>query len=95
MRFNTPIYFQSVTSEYNENTGNYSDTITEVKRYADVTDSGVETVRLIYGSLKQGCKTIRLQVAYNKPFDRIRIGDKLYNVDFSRWDKNFVASEVQ
>lgn len=97
MRYDTPIYLQTVTpGEYNENTGDYSnDIVIEVKKYADVTDSGVETLKLIYGELKQGSLTIRLQQPYTQPFNRIRIGDKLYNVDFARRQKVFVVSEVQ
>lgn len=97
MRYDKPIFFQCVTSgAYNATTGDYGeDTVAEVKKYASVTDSGVETMKLIYGDIKQGSKTIRLQRAYAEPFDKIRIGEKIYNVDFSRFDKNFVVSEVQ
>lgn len=97
MRYNTPVYFQAVKSgELNPLTHNYEpDTITEVKRYAAVTDAGTETITLIYGSLKQGVLTVRLQQPYKKPFDNIRIGKKQYKVDFSRHLKVFVISEVQ
>ena len=97
MRYNKPVYFQTVKSgELNPTTHNYeSDTISEVKRYADVTDAGTETMNLIYGTIKQGVKTIRLQQPYKEPFDNIRIGNKQYRVDFSRHLKVFVISEVQ
>lgn len=97
MRYDTPIYLQTVKpGEYNENTGDYNDdVIAEVKKYADITDSGVETLKLIYGELKQGSLTIRLQQPYKRDFNRIRIGDKLYNVDFARQQKVFIVSEVQ
>lgn len=97
MRYNTPIYFQTVKpGEYNENTGDYNDdVIAEIKKYADITNSGVETLKLIYGELKQGSLTIRLQQPYTQDFNRIRIGDKLYNVDFARRQKVFVVSAVQ
>lgn len=97
MRYDTPIYLQTVKpGEYNENTGDYNDdVIAEVKKYADITDSGVETLKLIYGELKQGSLTIRLQQPYKQAFNRIRIGDNLYNVDFARRQKVFVVSEVQ
>jgi hypothetical protein len=55
-------------------------------------------LRLIYGELKQGCLTIRLQNAYNKPFDRIRIGDSFYKVDRVRklrTKQTFIVSGVQ
>ena len=97
MRYNTPIYFQTVKSgELNPTTHNYeADNITEIKRYAAVTDAGTETINLIYGTIKQGVKTVRLQQPYKEPFDNIRIGKKRYKVDFSRYLKAFVISEVQ
>lgn len=100
MRFDTPIYFQTVKKgEYDPETGNYAeDTVTEDKVFASVTDSRAETLNLVYGEIKQGCFTVRLQNIYRKPFDRIRIGEKLYRVDFSRMLRLkhiFVISEVQ
>ena len=99
MRLDTPVYFQRVSETYDPTTGNYTEEITAVaKRYASVTDSGVNTLRLIYGEIRQGSKTVRLQSAYDEPFDRIKIGEKLYKVDFSRKYRTthvFVVSEVQ
>lgn len=100
MRYDTPIYFQTVEKgAYDPDTGNYAeDTPTEDKVYASVTDSRAETLNLVYGELKQGCFTIRLQNIYRKPFSYIRIGEKRYRVDFSRklrLKHIFVVSEVQ
>ena len=97
MRYDTPVFFQSVTpGKLNAETHNYDDdTVDEEKRYASVTDTGTQQLQLVYGSIKQGSKTIRLQQPYTKPFDRVRVGEKLYRVDFSRQGKNFVVSEVQ
>lgn len=97
MRYNTPIFFQSIKKgAYNPDTGDYApDTPIETRRYADITDSGINTIQLIYGKLKQGSKVIRLQRAYTEPFEHIRIGEKIYNVDFARWQKVFIVSEVQ
>lgn len=100
MRVDTPIFFQTITpGEYDANTGNYDkQTVEEVKKYASVTDSGIETLNLIYGEIRQASKTIRLNGQYNAPFDRIRIGRKVYRVDLSRPLRNkhiFVVSEVQ
>lgn len=99
MRFDTPIHFQRIKSEYVVETGNYGiTTVTEEVRYASVTDVGAETLRLVYGELKQGCLTIRLQNAYDKPFDRIRIGDNFYKVDRVRnlrTKQTFIVSGVQ
>lgn len=100
MRCDTEIFFQSIThGEYDEATGDYEDdTISEEKRHASVTDTGTDTMNLVYGSIKQGSKTVRLQMHYKKPFDRIRIGNALYRVDFERKLRTkhvFVVSEVQ
>ena len=104
MRYDTPVYFQRIIpGEYNQNTGNYEpDTTTEVKRYASVTNSGIETLNLIYGELKQGSLTVRLQNHCVELYDRIRIGEgenaKYYRVDMSRplrVGHTFVISEVQ
>lgn len=100
MRFDKPIYFQRITSgEYDPNTANYnSDSITETKRFANISTTGEETLNLIFGEIKQGALTIRIQGHYNEPFDRIRIGDKTYRVDHSRKLERlqtFIVSEVQ
>lgn len=100
MRYDTPIYFQRVIpGEYNPNTGNYGkDDIRETLKYASVMDTGTEMMRLVYDGLKQGSLTIQLQNHYTEPFDRIRVGKKLYSVDFSRklrTKHTFVVSEVQ
>lgn len=97
MRYDTPIFFRRIVpGEYNATTGNYGeDTTTEEKRYASVTDTGASVLNLVYGAIKQGCLTIRLQRPYFEPFDNIRIGEKIYNVDFARRGKSFVVSEVQ
>lgn len=97
MRYDKPIFFQHITpGEYNSLTGDYDDdTISEVKKYASVTDTGTEMLKLVYGTIRQGSFTIRLQQPYMKPFDRIRLGDKVYQVDMSRKSKSFVVSEVQ
>lgn len=97
MRYDKPVFFQRVQpGEYDESTGNYgADTVTEVLKRASVTDSGANTLRLIYGEIRQGSKIIRLQRPYKEAFDRIRIGKKLYSVDMSRYGRVFVVSEVQ
>ena len=100
MRFDTPVYFRiNIKGEYNEKTGNYADGVPrEFKRFADVTHSGAETMNIIYGKVKPGILTLRIQGHYNGPYDCIRIGSKCYRVDFERRLKNmhtFVVSEVQ
>lgn len=86
MRYDTPIFFQRVIQgEYDASTGNYADPIIEeTKKYASVMNTGTETVRIIYGELRQDILTIQLQNHYNKVFDRIRVGQKVYGVDYPR-----------
>ena len=100
MRFDTPVYFLDIKKgKYDPDTGNYApDIVEEAKLWASATESKVDTLNLIYGEIKQGCYTVRLQNIYEKPVHRIRIGDKLYKVDFRRRLRTkdiFVVSEVQ
>ena len=98
-RYDVPIYFQHITSgAYDPNTGDYgNDTVVETLRYASVMDTRTETMRLIYGEVRQGSRIIHLQNHYTEPFDRIRIGEKVYAVDLRRKlrvKETFVVSEV-
>lgn len=96
MRYDTPIYFQQIEQgKYNANTGNYGeDTITEVMKDASVTDTTTQMLNMVYGTLKQGSLTVRLQRPYAEAFKSIRVGDTTYKVDFTRKNKVFVVSEV-
>ena len=100
MRYDTPVYFQQVTTgEYDPSTGNYGDdTVEETPRYASVMDTGETLMKLVYDGPKQGSLTIQIQNHYTEPFDRIRVGEKTYSVDFSRklrTKHTFVVSEAQ
>ena len=50
MRYDTPVYFQKITSgEYDPKTGNYADDIVvETLRYASVMNTGEERLKLVY-----------------------------------------------
>ena len=98
MRFDTPVYFQTVTpGEYNAETANYNaDAVTEVIKYASVTDTGVETLKTLFGKVKQGSLTIRLLRPYTAHFDRIYVANKIYTVDFAKLNKRvFIVSELK
>lgn len=100
MRYDTPVYFQKVTSgEYDPSTGNYAeDTVEEMLKYASVMDTGTDMLKLVYDGPKQGSLTIQLQNHYKEPFDCIRVGEKIYKADFSRTLRTkhtFIVSEVQ
>lgn len=100
MRYDTPICFQRITpGEYDAKTGDYADdTVAETLRYASVMDTRTETMRFVYGEIRQGSLTVHIQNHYPDTFDRIRIGSKVYSVDYRRRlrvKESFVVSEVQ
>lgn len=100
MRYDTPVYFQKIEQgEYNTATGDYGEpTINETEVYASIMDTRSEMMRLVYNGPMQGSLTIQLQNHYTEPFDRIRVGDLVYKVDYTRRlrvKQTFVASEVQ
>lgn len=100
MRYDTPVYFQKITSgEYDPKTGNYGEyTVEETQRYASIMDTGAVMLKLVYDGPKQGSLTIQIQNHYTEPFDRIRVGENVYSVDYSRELQTkhvFVVSEVQ
>lgn len=100
MRYDTPIYFQAVTQgAYDESTGNYEDDkVTETMVMASVMDTQTETMKLIYGDIRQGSLTLTIQNHYDQLFDTIRIGTKKYRVDRTRRlrvKQTFIVSEVQ
>lgn len=104
MRYDTPVFFQRIEpGEYDAATGDYGkDTVKEFMKYANVTDGSSNEARgliiLVYGEIRQGSKVIRLQRHYDKAFDRIRIGSRIYVVDIQRIlrsKQTFVVSEVR
>ena len=86
MRYDTPIYFQLIRQGiYDPKTGDYADgDPVETKVYADVTDTSTDTKQILYGDIKRNSKVIRLQQHYTRTYNRIRIGEKQYIVDFER-----------
>ena len=71
--------------------------ISEDMKSASVMDTGTNTMMLVYSGIKEGSLTIHLQNHYDRPFDRIRVGNKTYGVDFSRklrLKQVYVVSEV-
>lgn len=86
MRYDTPVYFQLIKQGvYDPKTGDYADDEpVETKIFADVTDTGSDVKQILYGDIKRNSKVIRLQQHYTKTYNRIRIGEKQYIVDFER-----------
>ena len=90
MRYDQRIYFvKEGEDEYDYSTGNY--VTTEPVRdevWANVSDTGTERMQLIYGALKQGAITVRIQGKYEEAFDYIEVENKKYNVDAFRTFRN-------
>lgn len=100
MRYDTMIYFQKLTQgEYDQETGDYKDdSVSEDQKQASIMDTTTQMMQVVYGMIKQGSLTIQLQNHYDCPFDQIRIGNKIYKVDYSRelrTKQTFIVSEVQ
>ena len=90
MRYSVPIYFVKETEPvYDYETGDYVDgePIKE-KVWANVSDTGTERMQLIYGALKQGAITVRIQGKYDEAFDYVEVDGKKYNVDAFRTFRN-------
>lgn len=100
MRYDTPIYFEKLSpGVYDETVGDYGEpVVVSTKRLASVVNTSDKQMRLIYGGIREGSKTISLLNAYSEVFDRIRVGSKLYTVDRRislRTKQAFVCSEIQ
>lgn len=100
MRYDTSVFFRAVTlGDYDESTGNYGeDVVSETMVMASVMDTQAETMKLVYGDIRQGSLTLTIQNHYDKTFDNIRVGDKVYRVDRTRRlrvKQSFIVSEVQ
>lgn len=85
MRFNREIRFVKITEGFDPTTGDYSelDRSTET-RHANITDTGTQEMVLVYGGVREGSLTIRLQGEPAAPFDFIEIDNKRYKVDKRR-----------
>lgn len=110
MRCDTKIYFVTdgekvlVSDPAAENFGEYvPGDSAEEERIADVTDTQTKTQQIVYGALREGSRTVRLNEAYTAPFDHIRIIDRatgrssLYDVDAKRILRHrstFICHEV-
>ena len=90
MRYDQRIYFvKEGEDEFDYATG---DTIVtgsiKDEAWANVSDTGTERMQLIYGALKQGAVTVRIQGKYEEAFDYIEVENKKYNVDAFRTFRN-------
>ena len=96
MRYDKPIYFQKLAPDrYDPETGDYVENgATEIEKFADVTDAGINMLQIIYGSIKEGAIVVKIQQPFVKAFDYIRVDEKRYKADFIRGGRVFVCHEV-
>ena len=100
MRYDTLISFVKFRrGNYNAETGNYEKASPEkTVTHASVMNAGQETMRLLYGEIRQGSLVVQIQGHFEQPFDRIEIAGKMYAVDQRRrlrTKETFIVSEVQ
>ena len=100
MRYDTPITLcRTVPGAYDPATGDYApDTAEETVVWASVAATRAETMRLLYGELRQGSLTAHVPHHLDAVFDRVRVGSRLYAVDSRRRlraKESLVLSEVQ
>lgn len=99
MRYDKTVYFVTVGKTYDDDSGDYIKTVTgRVPRSASIMDTQADTLKLIYGDIRQGSYTIQLQNHYTDSFNYIEYDGKKYAVDYRRKLRNketFIVSEVQ
>ena len=98
MRYDTPVYFRKEKAiRYNPKTGDYDDPEIEETAYmASVVNTRDEYLERIYGKAVSGSLTVHLQNKVPGSFDRIRIKDRVYSVDYVRTlrvKQAFIVSE--
>ena len=86
MRYDKEVLFCRTQGEtYNPKTGDYEDgEVEETRVLASVMDTREESMRLVYGKVKQGSLTIQIQNHYDEPYDYIVYDGKEYQVDYTR-----------
>ena len=90
VRYDKQIFFVKETEPvYDYDTGDYVDgEPIKHEAWANVSDTGTERMQLIYGALKQGAITVRIQGKYDEVFDYIQVDGKKYKVDAFRTFRN-------
>lgn len=95
MRYDRKIWLVDESApEYDETTGDYTDgAIERYYRDANVSDTGTETMNMLYGKIKQGALTVRVQNQIEMPYRYIEvdtIGNK-YLIDRVKHHRNEVV----
>ena len=97
MRYDKKIIFQLVTEVYKDN-GDYSPNVeSEHTEYGSIVATDIDTMRLVYGEIREGSLTFSLQNKVDYVYNRLLIDGKQYSVDAhikQRVKEAFVVSEV-
>lgn len=98
MRYDKKVLFQLVEDSYDA-IGDYTETVAEEHtEYASVVDTDINTMRIVYGEIRQGSITLHLQNKISYTFNRIVIDGKPYSVDTrvnQRTKQAYILSECQ
>ena len=96
MRYDKRIYFVKEGEDvYDYTTGNHiPGEAIKTEAWANISDMGTERQTLIFGGLKQGALTVRIQGKYEKPFDYIEHDGKTHKVENARTFRNDQVFEV-
>ena len=98
MRYDKKIDFMLVDNVYNAN-GDYTEEVIEqVTAYGSIVSTDIDTMRLVYGEIRQGSITMHLQNHIDFNFNRIVIDGKTYAVDVrinQRTKQAYVLSQCQ
>ena len=98
MRYDKKVLFQRVTDVYQPNGDYVSGIAEEVTDYASIVNTDFDTMRLVYGEIKQGSITLHLLNKIAFVFNQVVIDGKTYSVDQvidQRTKQAYILSEVQ
>ena len=102
MRYDTTVIFRhTVPGAYDPETGNYAaDSYIDCPRYASVMDTSEETMRLLFGEIREGTYTVQLQTPLDmagEP-DRVIIGGHPYSIERRRrlrQKETYIVTRIQ
>ena len=75
MRYDRKVWFvNEKESVYDETTGDYTDPVVErIFRNASISTTGEQSMVMLYGKIKQGAYTVRIQNGLEAPYQHIEI----------------------
>lgn len=99
LRYDKEVYFVSESEPIRLPNGDWTDEeTTKQKIWANVTDTGDETLALLFGNITQQSLTIRIQNHYDADFNHIEVDGVKYKVLRERKlrrDQVFIVGELQ